>query len=96
MDVVALCDVPGIGYSRQFTSIPCLGGCGALSGGWQWLSHYFPTGVCTQQILAKPSSLLERRSKNSSSSQETVEHTLTETEQPQKRQKPTHWRQQLT
>lgn len=55
MDVVALFDVPDIGYSRQFASIPCLGGCGALGDGWQWLSHCFQAGVCTQKILAKPS-----------------------------------------
>lgn len=82
MDVVALFDIPGIRYSRQFTSIPCLGGCGALNVGWQWPSHYFEIDACTQQILAKPSSLLKRRSKDFSSSQKTVEHTLAETGQP--------------
>lgn len=82
MDAVALFDIPGIRYSREFTSIPCLGGCGALNGGWQWLSHYFQIDVCTQQILAKPSSLLKRSSKDFTSSRKTVEHTLAETDQP--------------
>lgn len=79
-------DIPDIRYSRQFTSIPCLGACGALNGGWQWLPC-FQIDACTQQILAKPPSLLKRRSKDFSSSRKTVEHTLAETDQPWKRQK---------
>lgn len=66
--VVALFAIPGIKYSRQFTYIPCLGGCGALSGGWQCPSHYFQIDTCPQQILVKPSSLLKMRSKDLASS----------------------------
>lgn len=82
MDVVALFDIPDIGYSRQFTSIPCLGGCGALNGGWHWLPHCFPVDACKQQILAKPSCLLKRRSEDSGTSQKPVEHSSADTDQP--------------
>lgn len=49
MDLVALLDISGIRYSRQFTSLLCLGGCGALNGGWQWPSHCFQIDACTRQ-----------------------------------------------